>query len=454
MKTLISITLFISQLLFGQINSEYYSTIANEMVRTALTDLWGYNMTGELCKLGHRFSGSENEKIAREWTLNQIKLMQLDSVWLQPVMVPNWVRGDVEKAVLHSKTQLEKNELKISAYGGSVGTGKNGIRAKVVLINSFDELKTKNVKGKIVFYNIRFDDGELIPFTSYGKAVTYRTRGAIEAAKYGAVAVMVRSITSKKDNNPHTGQMRYVDSLAMIPSVAIGYTDADYLESILLKNIDLELTLTLSCKTLPDVLSYNIICEIKGSEKPDEFIVVGGHFDSWDISEGAHDDAAGCMQSLEVLYLMKKLNLKPKRTIRCVMFANEENGLNGAEVYGQHAVNHKIEKHLAAIETDAGAYTPRGFTLTADSTVLRKIQSWLPILKKTLIDYVEIGGSGADISRIKNAKALIGYRPDNQRYMDLHHSANDVFSEIHPREFSLGSAAIALLTFLISEEGL
>jgi carboxypeptidase Q len=203
---------------------------------------------------------------------------------------------------------------------------------------------------------------------------------------------------------------------------------------------------------LPDALSYNVICDLKGYENPDEVVIVAGHFDSWDVGCGAHDDGGGCIQSLEVLDLFKRLNIKTKRTIRCIFYINEENGVRGGIEYGIYADTVSTEKHIAAIESDRGVFTPVGFSVTSDSTTLAKLQSWLPILEYTGISWVKAGGSGVDISKIKNAKALIGYVPDNQRYFDLHHSANDIFEEVHSREMQLGTAAIAILTYLLSEE--
>jgi acetylornithine deacetylase/succinyl-diaminopimelate desuccinylase-like protein len=224
--------------------------------------------------------------------------------------------------------------------------------------------------------------------------------------------------------------------------------------SIALKNDPkLEITLNFSCQNLPEVESYNVIGEIRGNKYPDEVIVVGGHLDAWDKGEGAHDNGAGCMQSIEVLYLIKKLGLQPSRTIRCVLFIDEEQHQTGAKSYGYYA-SYTSEKHLAAIESDRGGFTPRGFNVTADSSVIKKMQSWLPYLKNASIDWIKEGGSGPDIAQIKNATALIGYVPDGQRYFDFHHSANDVFEEINPRELELGSAAMTILAYLISEEGL
>jgi Zn-dependent M28 family amino/carboxypeptidase len=246
----------------------------------------------------------------------------------------------------------------------------------------------------------------------------------------------------------------YVDSLPKIPSAALGYLDADFLSNELKKNPNLKINVKLSCQSLPDAQSYNVIGEINGNEFPDEIILVGGHFDSWDVGDGAHDDGAGCIQTMEVLDLLKRLNIKPKRTIRCVFFINEENGSRGAIEYANYADTSK-QTHLAVIESDRGAFTPIGFYVDTDSTeILNKLQSWMPILEKANIEWIRKGGSGVDVQKIKNAKLQIGYIPDDQRYMDYHHSANDVFEEVHPREFELGTVAIAILAYLLSEEGL
>jgi carboxypeptidase Q len=273
------------------------------------------------------------------------------------------------------------------------------------------------------------------------------------AAKYGGVAAIVRSVTTLPDNNPHTGAMYYVDTLPRVPGVALGYLDSDFLSEMLKKEPRLEITLKLNCRTYPDAQSYNIISEIRGREFPDEIILVGGHFDSWDLSCGAHDDGAGCIQSLEVLELFSKSGLTPKRTIRCVFFINEENGIKGALEYARYSDSLKLN-HVAAIESDRGAFTPEGFSVDSDSLTIKKIEEWLPVLQRAGIEYVRKGGSGVDVSQIKNVKAKIGYVPDNQRYMDVQHSANDNFESVHPREMELGSAAIAILVYLISEIGL
>ncbi|MFI5236728.1 MAG: M20/M25/M40 family metallo-hydrolase, partial [Ignavibacteriales bacterium] len=229
---------------------------------------------------------------------------------------------------------------------------------------------------------------------------------------------------------------------------------AELLSQELKQNPHLKINLKLNCETLPDAKSFNVIGEIKGTEYPDEIILVGGHFDSWDVGDGAHDDGAGCMMTLEVLDLMKRLDIKLKRTLRCVLFINEENGTRGAIEYANYALT-SPQIHFVVIEADRGAFTPIGFYAETDSTeILNKLQNWLPILENANIEWIRKGGSGVDIQKIKNARLRLGYVPDDQRYMDIHHSANDVFEEVHPREFELGAAAISIMAYLLSEEGL
>lgn len=434
--------------------SNYQST-AESLVSRSLFDQRGYEWLKELCRIGPRLSGSENSLKAIYWAKEKMEMLGFDSVWLQPVMVPKWVRNDIETAIVSSSQKYKGRKLTITSYGGSIATPANGITAEVVEVKSFDELKTlgDKVKGKIVFFNRPFDKSLLNTFEAYGKAVDQRTQGAIEAARYGSVASIVRSVTSKDDYVPHTGVMYYDDAIPKIPHAAISVLDAEFLSNAIKEEPNLKITINMNCENFPDVLSYNVIGEIKGSKFPDEVIVLGGHYDSWDKGCGAHDDGAPCIQTMEVLDLFKRLDLKPKRTIRCVFFINEENGLRGGIEYGKYTDNAK-EKHLAAIEADRGAFTPRGFNVTSDTTTISKLQNWLPILNKAHIDWIRPGGSGGDVAQIKNTKALFGFVPDDQRYMDVHHSDNDTFESVHPREMQLGTAALAILTYLLSEEGL
>lgn len=436
----------------GKVN--YYKKIADTFVSSALQNRTGYKWLKEVCEIGPRLSGSENSIKAIHWAKNKMIELGFDSVWLQPVMVPHWERGEKEFCAIYEDKKLAK-ELNVLALGGSIATPENGIEANVIEVKSFDELKQKasDVKGKIVFFSRPLDQGLINTFSGYAGAVDQRVYGAIEAAKYGAIGVVIRSVTTKYDNVPHTGVMLYVDSLPKIPAAAIGYLDSDFLSEKLKLNPELVLKLKMNCKTFEDAQSFNVIGEIKGTDFPDEVVMVGGHFDSWDVGCGAHDDGAGCVQSIEVLDLFKRLNIKPKRTIRCVLFINEENVSRGGIEYSKFAAS-SSEKHIAAIETDRGAFTPVGFNVDSDSITINKISGWLPIFEKASIEWIKKGGSGVDVSKIKNAKALLGFVPDDQRYMDVHHSANDVFEEVHPREFELGSAAMAVMVYLLSEEGL
>jgi len=429
--------------------------IADQFVRTALTDRKGYHLLKELTDMGPRLSGSENSVRAIMWAKKKMEEAGFDKVWLQPVMIPHWVRGDVEKAEISRSKLYPNRKLNIATLGGSVGTPQKGITAEVLEVKNFDELKAlgAKAKGKIIFMSRPLDPGLYQTFRGYGGAVDQRVFGAVAAAKLGAVGVMIRSITTKYDNVPHTGVMFYNDTIPKIPAVALGYQDADFLSNALKKDSTLKVNIKLNSKTLPDAKSYNLIGQITGSEFPNDVIVVGGHSDSWDKGVGANDDGAGIMQSMEVLDLFKRLEIKPRRTIRCVFFMNEENGGRGGDKYGKYA-KESSEKHIAAIEADAGSGTPKGFSFDSDSLVIDKVQSWLPVLNRTGIDWVKKGGSGADVGEIKNAVARIGYVPDGQRYFDYHHSDNDQFSIIHPREFELGSASIATLVYMIDKYGL
>ena len=431
---------------------EEYNKIAQLIVESALREQKGYKYLRELCEIGPRLSGSEKSMKAIDWACEKMKSLGFDKVWLQPVMVPHWERGDVASCTI----LVLKKDLSVLALGGSIATPPQGITAEVIEVKTFSELEKRKAeaKGKIVFFSRPLDQVKVNTFSGYGGAVDQRVSGAIEAAKYGAIGVVIRSITTKYDNVPHTGVMDYNDTIPKIPAAALGNIDADFLCGELKKNPHLKINLKLSCRTLPDAQSYNVIGEINGTEFPDKIVLVGGHFDSWDVGCGAHDNGAGCIQTLEVLDLMKRLDIKLKRTLRCVFFINEENGVRGATEYANYSDTSE-QTHLAVIESDRGAFTPIGFYAETDSTeIINRLQSWLPMLEKANIEWVRKGGSGVDVQKIKNARLHMGYVPDDQRYMDFHHSANDVFDAVHPREFELGAAAIAIMAYLLSEEGL
>ena len=408
-------------------------------------------------KVGARLSGSPQAAAAVEYTRQILDTLGLDSVWRQPVTVPHWVRGEKETVRIASSS-MGSIDLNALALGGSVATGPGGISAEVVEVETMEELEKigSGVKGKIVFFNRPFDPTKLNTFAAYGGAVGQRANGPSEAAKHGAVGVVVRSMASGLNDVPHTGGLRYRDDLPKIPAAAISTNDAETLGH-LLANGPVKIYMKLNCRQLSDKQSFNVIGEIKGSEKPGEIILVGGHLDSWDVGEGAHDDGAGCVQSMEVLRLLKAANYRPKRTIRCVLFMNEENGLRGGRTYGEEA-KRKSEVHMAAIESDRGGFTPRGFTVDGSADVFpKKFPQLLPFLT-TLEPYglrIKKGGGGADISPLKTqGTLLIGFEPDPQRYFDYHHTAADVFETVNKRELELGAAAITSLVYLLDKYGL
>lgn len=425
-----------------------------KIYQTALLDGQTYPWLAHLSnQIGGRLSGSLNAQRAVEWGKEELDALGLDKVWLQPVMVPKWIRGTFEYANIETSPGNTIN-VPVCALGGSVATPLAGIRAEVIEVKDFEELKAlgkEKVAGKIVFYNRPMQADLINTFSAYSSCVDQRFSGAEEAARLGAVGVVVRSMNLRLDDYPHTGSMGYGDLPLRdrIPAAAISTNGAELLSSMLALNPALKFYLKQNCKNLPDVQSYNVIGEIKGTTYPDEIMVVGGHLDSWDLGDGSHDDGAGIVQSMEVLRIMKKINYRPKRTLRVVLYMNEENGQRGAAKYTEVAQK-KNEKHVFALESDAGGFTPRGFSIDTTPEKLKTIQSWAPYFEPYLIHLFVKGGSGADIAPLKTAdNVLAGLRPDSQRYFDFHHAANDTFDAINKRELELGAATMASMVFLM-----
>lgn len=424
----------------------------------ALTNGQSYEMLEYLSlNIGHRLSGSPQAAAAVEWTRQKMTELGFDKVYLQEVMVPHWVRGPIETARIVNSNKLGSVELSICALGNSIGTGPDGILAQVVEVKNFEELQKlgkKNIEGKIVFFNRPMDPKHIRTFYAYGGAVDQRVQGATEAARYGAVGVVVRSMTLAQDDVPHTGTLRYDESVEKIPAVAISTNGADLLSKSLAGQPGLKLYFETHCKMLEDVLSYNVIGEITGWELPDEYITVGGHLDSWDLGDGSHDDGAGCVQSIEVLRLFNSLGIRPRRTLRAVMFMNEENGLRGGIKYAEVAKK-MGEKHFAALESDAGGFTPKGFSVNADDDTYNKIASWKNIFSTYGVHEIVKGYGGADINPLKDQGViLLGLMPDSQRYFDYHHTMIDTFDKVNKRELELGSAAMAALIYLLDSSEL
>jgi len=439
---------------YAQVNQD--SIVIKKISDDIFMNGQAYSNLKYLCKkVGPRLSGSTGAALAVEQTARMLKEAGADTVYLQPCMVPKWERGakEVGTAALSNGKSMPLN---IVALGMSVGTPSTGITASVVEVKNFTELEamgTDKIKGKIVFYNYRMDPRHINTFRAYGEAGVYRSQGPSRAAALGAIGVIVRTLSPVIDDNPHTGATRYDENQPKIPAVAISTMGAEELSKAIAAKQIKQVYIKTNCKQYDDVLSYNVVGEIRGNTFPDEIITVGGHLDSWDLAEGAHDDGTGCVQSIEVLRAIKANIGKPKRTIRAVMFMNEENGLRGGTKYAEIAKEEK-KKFIMAMESDAGGFTPRGFGFTANAMQKEKIMSWKPLFHNYGALEFNEGGGGADIGPLRGlGTALIGLNPDSQRYMDLHHAKTDVFEAVSERELNLGTVVMTAMVYLVAQYG-
>ena len=434
------------------------SDIINTFYSDALEKRESYELLRVLSKdIGARPSGSEGAKKAVLWSKKVMEDYGLDTVYLQEVMVPHWERGELEEAYFYNGKN--KINLSILGAGGTVSTPTEGITAEVVEVSSLDEvdeLGRENVEGKIVFYNKAFNQRYINVGTSYGETGFQRRTGAVKAAEHGAIASVFRSLSSSTyEDFPHTGGMSYKEGLDSIPHGGLGVLSSEKLSQALKENPKLKLHIKLSGTWYPDALSHNVVGLLRGEKNPEKIITVGGHLDSWDIGEGAHDDGAGCVHSIGALRLFQKQNIKPNNTIRAVMFMNEEFGLRGGLKYAEIAVKEN-EQHIAAIESDASGYVPRGFGFSGSDEQLEKIQDWLKYFDKNTISYFSKGGGGADIGPLhrQTGTPMFGLSIDGQKYFEMHHTAKDVFELVHARELELGTASLASLIYLIDKYGL
>lgn len=460
----------------AQIDSTFFRKVFNE----ALENGHAYARLGELCKtIGSRLSGSPQAEKAVSWGKQMLSTYGFDSVYLQPVMVPRWERSSIESLVFSSSVfntaikgeklqdynceafeelplkPAKQHKIPAVALGGSVGTSGK-LKAGIVSVHSDAQLdslgKAGSLKGKVVLLNRPFPETYLNTFRAYGACVGQRVNGASKAAAYGAVAVLVRSMSNRCDLHAHTGVMIYDDKQPKIPAMAVATAVANLLDKLSAQDPGLQITMQLGCQTLPDAPSANVVAETRGKDFPGSIIAFGGHFDSWDQGEGAHDDGAGCMHAFEALRLLKSIGYQPRHTLRCVWWMNEENGLRGATEYA--AVAGKTnEKHIAALESDRGGFTPRGFGV--DSVFLPKVMKYKSLLEAYGIGEIEKGGGGADIGPIRKINpnaVLVGFIPDSQRYFDVHHSETDVFESVNKRELHLGAAAVAVMIVILDQE--
>jgi carboxypeptidase Q len=421
-----------------------YRAPAGRIIGAALTSNKAHARLSYLTdRIGNRLSGSKNLERAIEWALSEMKGDGLDNVRAEKVMVPHWVRGE------ESLEMLSPVAVKLSmlGLGNSVGTPADGISADAVVVRNFDELDVlaERVRGKIVVYNA--------PFVNYGATVQYRLNGASRAARYGAVAALVRSITPVSLQTPHTGAMNYDPQQPKIPTAAITIEAAELLQRTYERGDRITLRLKMEAKFLPDAESANVIAELKGTERPEEIVLMGGHFDSWDVGQGAHDDGGSCIAAWEAIRLLKELGLRPRRTIRVVLFTNEENGTRGGNGY-RDAHRAEIPRHVFAIESDSGIYRPEGLGLatTAPLLVRSNLQEIAKLLSGIAADRIAADGGGADIGPLMR-EGVVGASldVDGTHYFDIHHTQADTFDKIDPRDLALCVATMAVFAYTIAD---
>lgn len=401
-------------------------------------------------EIGPRLSGSEGADRAVDWAVHKLQSYGVDRVWKQPVEVPRWERGDVERAEVLGLG--EPIVLQIAALGRSAGTA--GTEAQVIEVQSLAEVRElgDKVKGKIVFYNrpmpADYDD----PFEAYGQTVDQRTSGPHTAARLGAVAVLVRSVMPRTDDPyPHTGATYFPQGVEPIPAAALSTRDANLLSNLLKKNPKLKVKVELSARTLPNVISHNVVAEIKGSEISEEIVLVGGHMDSWDLGQGAHDDGTGVVQSIDVCRAIVKLNLRPRRTVRCVLYMTEELGGIGGDEYARVAGEAK-ENHVMAVESDRGGFAPKRFSVSGTPEQIAELQASVGLFSATGIESFAEGEAGVDVAPLAEHGALtMELVPDGSRYFDFHHAATDRFEAVDANEFRAGGAALASLVYYFAD---
>ncbi|HJU65564.1 MAG TPA: M28 family metallopeptidase [Gemmatimonadaceae bacterium] len=419
-----------------------YRAAADSLIRAALADSFAYRRLAELTdRFGARFSGTPSLESAIDWVLAQMRSDGLENVRGEPVMVPRWVRGEESLELV----QPRRKRMPLLGLGGSVATPRGGITGEVMVVESFEELTARGAeaRGKIVLYDV--------PFTTYGATVRYRANGAIEAARVGAIAMLLRSVTPYSMQTPHTGSLRYDSTVTRIPAAAITVEDAQLIHRLRDRGERVVVTLRMSARQLPDVQSRNVVAEIRGRERPGEVVVIGGHIDSWDVGQGAMDDGGGSVVAWEAVRLMHRLGLRPRRTVRVVLWTNEENGLRGANSY-RDAHASELDNHVLAIESDAGVFKPRGFGFTGSDSAYAIVREVGALLAGIEADTVARGGGGADIGPImQRGVPGMGLQVDGTRYFWYHHTDADTMDKLDPREVALCVATMAVMAYVVAD---
>ena len=439
---IISIFILLFSPVFTQDIQATYEQTANKIIKALETDSLGYNRLGYLCDMfGPRLSGSRNLERAIDWVIKEMKKDGLSSVKGERVKVPTWIRGKESLKIL---VPFER-DLRVLGIGGSVSTNKAGVRGEVVVVNSFDELekKKKKIRGKIVLYNV--------PFITYGETVQYRYDGANRAAKYGAIASLIRSVGTWSMDTPHTGTMGVYKTAKKIPHAAITAEDAMMIDRIYKRGNRVVLNLKMEAKFVEDRWSRNILAELRGSTFPEEVVVLGGHIDSWDVGQGAHDDAGGCVAAWRAVTLIKDLGLKPRRTLRVVLWTNEENGSRGSKNYRNEHFS-ELENHIVAIESDGGVFAPQGFGFTGSKSAKKIILDISDLLEPIGANIITDWGRAADIAPLNDEGVpVMSLNVDNSKYFWYHHTNADTFDKVDYREFNNCIAAMAIMAYVIAD---
>ena len=420
-----------------------YRADANRLIQEATSDQFAWNRLAELTDtFGNRLAGSENLNRAIAWAVETMKQDGLENVHTEKVMVPRWVRGTESATII----EPPEHPIVILGLGNSVGTPPAGIEAEVLVVKTFEELtaRASEAKGKIVLFNA--------PYVSYGQTNQYRTTGPSAAARLGAVAVLVRAIGPTGLRTPHTGSTNYAEGVEKIPAAAVSAEDAERMQRIVDRGRRLRVRLQMEARFEAEVESANVVGELRGREFPDEIVLAGGHFDSWDVGAGASDDGVGCVVTWEAARLMKKLNLRPRRTIRVVLFTNEENGLRGGNAY-RDRYKADAAKHVLAIESDSGVFAPGRLGFSGSEPAQRLMREISVLLSPTGLQEIGSGGGGADIGPIAQAGKvpMLAYQGDSTRYFTIHHTPADTVDRIPPEDVSRAAAALAVITYVVAE---
>jgi carboxypeptidase Q len=435
--------------------SERYADAARRIIDAALADNDAYEKLEDLCVgIGHRLSGSPQLDEAVEWALAELREDGHENVHAEKVMVPRWVRG-AESAVMH---EPRVEPLAMLGLGGSMGTPPGGVTAPVVIVEDESQLAAvgEGARGKIVLFNNRMPEYDPVRGSGYGRTVRFRTHGARLASEHGAVACLIRSVTANSLRSPHTGAMDYGDARVKIPAAALSTEDVDMIAALIRRGSEVVVTLKMEAQTLPDVPSANVMGELRGTTMPEEVVVIGGHLDSWDVGQGAQDDGAGCITAMEAINVLRRLNMIPRRTIRVVLWTNEENGLRGGEAYArEHA--YELSNHVAAIESDGGTFRPTGYSIECidkqrEITAAAQMRDIAGLLAPLGATEVVTGWSGADIGPMRaGGVILMGHRVDGSKYFDFHHTHADTFDKVDPLELSQNVAAMATVAYILAD---